>query len=109
MATTASFSTAGTYVLRLTADDGALTAADDVTLTVVAAGTMTTDVQVANSADDVEEFISDGSMFLNSSDLELGTDGGQPQMVGLRFTQVAVPPGANITSAHLRFAVSEPG
>ena len=32
--TTASFSVAGTYVLRLTADDSALTASDDVTVTV---------------------------------------------------------------------------
>jgi len=32
--TTASFSTAGTYMLRLTADDGALSTSDDVTMTV---------------------------------------------------------------------------
>jgi hypothetical protein len=32
--TTASFSSAGVYVLRLTADDGQLTASDDVTITV---------------------------------------------------------------------------
>lgn len=36
--TTASFSAAGTYVLRLTASDGALTSTDDVTITVNAAG-----------------------------------------------------------------------
>jgi len=36
--TTASFSAAGTYVLRLTADDSALSSSDDVTLTVNAAG-----------------------------------------------------------------------
>jgi hypothetical protein len=36
-ATTATFSAAGTYVLRLTADDGVLLAADDVTVTVAAA------------------------------------------------------------------------
>jgi hypothetical protein len=36
--TTASFGTAGTYVLRLTADDSALSASDDVTVTVNPAG-----------------------------------------------------------------------
>ena len=37
-ATTATFSTAGTYVLRLTASDSALSSSDEVTLTVSAAG-----------------------------------------------------------------------
>lgn len=37
--TTATFSTAGAYVLRLTANDGALSATDDVAITVSAAGT----------------------------------------------------------------------
>ena len=36
--TTASFSTDGGYVLRLSADDGSLSASDDVALTVNAAG-----------------------------------------------------------------------
>ncbi|MBK9171798.1 MAG: hypothetical protein IPM28_02180 [Chloracidobacterium sp.] len=38
MNTTASFSQAGTYVVRLTGDDGSLTATDEVTVTVNAAG-----------------------------------------------------------------------
>jgi glucose/arabinose dehydrogenase len=37
--TTANFSTAGTYVLRLTANDGALSSSDDVTITVNSAAT----------------------------------------------------------------------
>jgi hypothetical protein len=40
--TTATFSAAGTYVLRLTADDGALTNTDDVTITVNSSGSGTT-------------------------------------------------------------------
>src|SRR5688572_33201455 len=38
LSTTASFSTAGTYTPRLTASDSALTAVDDVVITVNAAG-----------------------------------------------------------------------
>src|SRR5439155_8487692 len=38
LTTTASFSAAGTYVLRLTASDGALSSRDDVTITVNSAG-----------------------------------------------------------------------
>jgi PKD repeat protein len=38
-ATTATFSTAGSYTLRLTANDSALTGTDDIIITVLAAGT----------------------------------------------------------------------
>jgi len=38
LSTTASFSTAGTYALRLTASDGALSASDDISVTVVGQG-----------------------------------------------------------------------
>ena len=42
-------------------------------------------------------------MFLNSSDLEMVRDNGADQTVGLRFTGVAVPPGATITNAFVQF------
>ena len=50
-ATTATFGAAGTYVLRLTGDDGALQATDEVTVT--ATGVL--DIPVATGADDAEE------------------------------------------------------
>ena len=107
--TTASFSAAGTYVLRLTANDGALSTSDDVTVTVAAAGgsSTTLDVPIRAGADDAEENNSSGAVSLGSSDLELTTDGSTVQTVGLRFTNVTVPRGATITNAYVQFSVDE--
>jgi len=57
------------------------------------------------STDDAEEFAT-GSMYLNSSDLELVYDGSN-QRVGMRFTSVSVPRGATITRAYLQFEAKE--
>ena len=105
--TTASFSTDGTYVLRLAANDGALTTTDDVTITVRPAATSTTtaEVRVAAGADDAEEKPS-GSVDPTSTDLELVIDG-SPQTVGIRFAGLAVPRGATITSAYVQFVADE--
>jgi hypothetical protein len=108
--TTATFSTAGTYVLRLSANDGALSTSDDVTVTVAASGgstTTTLDVPIRAGADDAEENNSSGSVSLGSSDLELTTDGTTVQTVGMRFTNVTVPSGATLTNAYVQFSVDE--
>ncbi|NOY63548.1 MAG: VWA domain-containing protein [Gammaproteobacteria bacterium] len=60
---------------------------------------------IVDVADDVEER-SNGSMYLNSSDLELVYDGGN-QKIGLRFTGVALPDGAVISSAFITFITDE--
>jgi hypothetical protein len=106
--TTATFSTAGTYVLRLTADDGALTQSDDVTIVVnPAAGTGgTLDSKVAAAADDAEEAAS-GSVNLGSSDLEMVLDGSVVQTVGMRFANLGVPAGATVTGAYVQFVADE--
>jgi hypothetical protein len=62
--------------------------------------------RIAASADDAEE-AQTGSVSLNSSDLELVTDGSKVQVVGLRFTNVDLPPGAIITNAHIQFTVDQ--
>ena len=65
---------------------------------------------VSQSGDDVEELVSTGDIYVNSSDLELVEDiayQGGAQVVGLRFTGVNVPQGATITNAHLLFTVDE--
>lgn len=66
-------------------------------------------IRVAQSSDDVEERVSDGAMYVTSSDLELTNDAGYrgPQVVGLRFQNLAVPPGAQITSAYIEFVTDE--
>jgi hypothetical protein len=60
---------------------------------------------IASSADDAEEDRR-GKVRLDSSDLELVTDRDR-QIVGLRFTDVAIPPGADIEEAYLQFSSEE--
>jgi len=103
--TQATFSEAGTYVLRLTGDDGELTTSDDVTVTVGAPGDITLERRVGASADDAEEAAS-GSVGLTSSDLELVADG-STQTVGVRFANLGIPAGATITKAYIQFSTDE--
>jgi hypothetical protein len=63
------------------------------------------DVRVASGNDDVEEN-SSGTMYINSSDLELVYDN-STQVVGLRFTGVKIPVGAAITNAYIQFKTDE--
>ena len=99
--TTVSFDTAGTYVLRLTGDDSALQASDDVTVTVLPEGVTTLTVPVAVSADDAEE--SAGTVALANPVLKIVNRAGVNQTVGLRFTGLSIPKGATIQSASIQF------
>jgi hypothetical protein len=65
------------------------------------------DVRVIASEDDAEEHTSDNSMDLTSTDLELISDGGTAQEVGMRFQSVTVPQGATITNAYIQFTTDE--
>jgi hypothetical protein len=106
--TRATFSFAGTYVLRLSASDSALSNSDTVQVTVQPApppGGVTFERRVVAGSDDAEEAAT-GGMSLTSSDLELVYDGSN-QKVGMRFTSVAVPRGATITRAYLQFEADE--
>jgi hypothetical protein len=103
--TTASFSVAGAYTLRLTANDGAASLFDDVVVTVNTPGGGTTfERRVAANSDDAEE--KNGTPTIASGDLDLGLDaavGGVPQIVGIRFLNVTIPQGAAITNAWVQF------
>ncbi|MFA0965064.1 fibronectin type III domain-containing protein [Roseivirga sp. BDSF3-8] len=69
----------------------------------------TVSVRVSSSMDDVEEAAS-GTIYTNSSDLELVYDSHQSagnQTVGMRFTGVNVPSGATVTRAYLQFTTDE--
>lgn len=108
--TTATFSVPGSYVLRLTASDGQLSAADDMTVVSQGAGGGTTgsaDLRVLAGNDDVEQSVSSGNTSTSSSDLELTTDGNTQQVVGIRIGGVPVPSGATITAAYLQFTTDE--
>jgi hypothetical protein len=64
-------------------------------------------VSISSGNDDVEETDS-GVMDIVSSDLELVYNGSSGnQIVGVRFTNVGIPQGANITNAYVEFTVDE--
>ena len=66
--------------------------------------------QVASGTDDAEQNADDGSMYLDSSDLELiredGTDSHE-QVVGIRFVDLTIPPRATIRAAYVQFTTDE--
>ena len=104
--TTASFSTAGIYVLRLTASDGEYSPSDEVIITVEPDPSMPVlEVRVAASSDDAEEDAL-GVMDLGSSDLELVYDHSN-QTVGMRFNGINIPWGATIINAYVQFQVDQ--
>ncbi|MGH3386316.1 MAG: PKD domain-containing protein, partial [Nocardioidaceae bacterium] len=104
--TSASFGEAGTYVLRLTGNDGALQSYDEVTVTVLAADApQSASIPVATGADDAEQVLT-GFMSTTNPDLELGVDGASPQLVGLRYA-LPIPAGAVVDSATVRFSTDE--
>ena len=105
--TTASFSAAGTYVLELTGNDSALSASDQLTVNVSAAGgSATLEVRVAVGSDDAEEKTTTGDTPVASTDLQMTMAGTVRQLVGLRF-KVAIPAGATITNAYVQFESDE--
>ena len=63
-------------------------------------------VRVNQGSDDAEQNVSTGAMDLASTDLELIYDTAN-QLVGMRFQNVQVPPGATIQSAYIEFETDE--
>ncbi|MDP9301198.1 MAG: metallophosphoesterase, partial [Actinomycetota bacterium] len=103
LTTTVSFDAAGTYVLRLTADDSALQASDNVTITVLPEGATTLTVPIGAGSDDAEESSLDGSVALANPALKIVNRAGVIQTVGLRFAGLSIPKGATIQSAYIQF------
>ena len=79
-------------------NDGTFTGADGGTI----------NVRVSTANDDAEERTS-GTVYLDSSDLELIDDSDYvgEQEVGMRFLNVAVPQGATISNAYIEFETDE--
>ncbi|GAA3141042.1 hypothetical protein GCM10010466_35110 [Planomonospora alba] len=108
-ATSVSFSATGTYVLRLTASDSALSASDDVAVTVLADGApIPLNIPVAKAFDDVEQPPTGYVDWLGRS-LNIPNAGGTAQTIGLRFDGLDVPPGSTITSASVQFTSARSG
>jgi len=68
-------------------------------------------VRVSQDTDDAEQRVSDGNMYLTSTDLELGYDNyaGDIQIIGLRFQDVEIPENAKITNAYVEFEADSEG
>jgi hypothetical protein len=100
------------YQVQVTVTDaGGLSDVQDITVTVTDALENTAPVifekRVISGADDVEERGSSGSMSTTSTDLELVFDNTTGQIVGIRFTGIAIPQGAIITNAYIQFKTDE--
>ena len=110
LTTTAGFSSAGTYTLRLTVSDSALSSSDDVVVTVNGSGgtePQSFSLRVSAGSDDAEEFTaSNGWIYLTGNDLELIYDT-QVQIVGMRFNNIPIPNGATILDARIQFTVKD--
>src|SRR5690606_26435635 len=63
--------------------------------------------QVSSSSDDAEEDLSNNGIYMDSSDLELTTDGSTEQLVGIRFKNINIPAGSIIQDAYIEFTVDE--
>lgn len=105
------FAADGTYAVSLMVEDND-GAVDSHNLNVTVTATSTTgaiDIPITSGSDDVEQRLSDGSMSMSSTDIELGDDmaSNGVQTVGLRFNNVGIPPSATITSAFIRLTVDE--
>ncbi|HKE69745.1 MAG TPA: hypothetical protein VKB55_10850 [Nocardioidaceae bacterium] len=114
--TTANFSAVGSYVLRLTADDGGLTNFDDIKVDVYPkGGVRMLQIPIAHGADDAMQFIggtNDRYVDVASADDEFGNDGpATPEtvMTALRFQNIPVPAGGQIVSAKIQFKTDELG
>lgn len=65
-------------------------------------------IPVASVDDDAEEN-SKGNVSMNSSDLELTLDGGDPQVVAIRFTDIPLSRTEELDAAYIQFTVDETG
>ncbi len=68
-------------------------------------GVTVLDVRINDRQDDAEES-TNGSMHMNSSDLELVYDRGN-QTIGMRFNNLTIPRNSFITQAYIQFIVDE--
>jgi len=58
---------------------------------------------IMDAVDDGEEDIDDGNNALGSSDLDMGVDGSDTVITGLRFSNILVNPGETVSSASIQF------
>ncbi|TMQ51349.1 MAG: PKD domain-containing protein [Candidatus Eisenbacteria bacterium] len=97
---------AGTYTVTLIATDSGGLASAPASASTTLLGPIALEQRIAAWIDDVEEAAS-GTIYVNSSDLEMTADGSVIQTVGMRWSGLAIPKGATITAAWVQFAAKE--
>ncbi len=101
--TSATFSAAGTYVVRAVGSDSALSGSDDLKVTVAApGGALQLDTPVQRAFDDVEQRPTGYADWAGTT-LNVPNAGGTTQTIGLRFDNLEVPQGATVTEAWVQF------
>lgn len=67
------------------------------------------EVRIAQTSDDAEENIYSNQFWDASTDLELAYDAtvGEDQIIGMRFTNIQIPAGAEISNAWIQFQTDE--
>jgi hypothetical protein len=102
------FDSLGTYVLRLTADDGELKAMDEMSVVVLEGDPdlSTIRVRVQDSAYDAEEN-ENGKIELTNTALKI-VNNQNHYKVGIRFDGIELPANAIIRNAFIQFKVAEP-
>jgi hypothetical protein len=104
--TTSTTTTSTTTAPAVTTTSSTTTSTTSTSTTTLPAGVTTSvDVRVAASTDDAEEDAGLG-MHVGSSDLELIQES-TAQIVGVRFANLDIPPGAHIVSAYIQFMADE--
>lgn len=68
--------------------------------------TATVEIRVSQGDDDAEEDVTNNSMDLSSSDLELVRESNH-QIIGIRFQKVMIPHKSTITNAYIQFEIDE--
>lgn len=100
----------GAHTITATATDGAGQTASDsnnVTVNNDSQSSVTLSIPITSGTNDADE-TQDGTVRRTTGDIELGSESaGVLTTAGLRFTGVAIPQGATITSAHLQFQTDE--
>lgn len=107
------YAAGGAYTVTLTVvDDTGETANAVAPVEVLAAAgeTSTARARVGHSFDDAEEKKQDGSIYIDSTDLEFVNDDhvGGDQIAGMRFEALDIPQSAEIKTATLTLSVDEP-
>lgn len=68
--------------------------------------TRATTRQITASENDANQRISNGSLSVNAAPMILGMDGGNAQIVGLRFDSLQIPAGSKVLSAYIEFTAA---